>query len=102
MRNQKNLILTKNFEINDKAEVKPLHDQFVKEGYEGIMIRNKDGEYGINKRSKNLQKFKEFYDQEFQIVTADAKNKVLVHFNPKPSQKSKISLEKFKNFIDKK
>ena len=32
------------------------------------MIRNKDGEYGINKRSKNLQKFKEFYDQEFQIV----------------------------------
>ena len=64
----KNLILTKNFEINDKAEVKPLHDQFVKEGYEGIMIRNKDGEYGINKRSKNLQKFKEFYDQEFQIV----------------------------------
>tara|TARA_B110001452_G_scaffold248640_1_gene235556 strand:+ start:1821 stop:2948 length:1128 start_codon:yes stop_codon:yes gene_type:complete len=63
-----NLILTKNFEISDKADVKPLHDQFVKEGYEGIMIRNKDGEYGINKRSKNLQKFKEFYDQEFQIV----------------------------------
>ena len=64
----KNLILTENFEINNKAEIKPLHDQFVKEGYEGIMIRNKDGEYGINKRSKNLQKFKEFYDQEFQIV----------------------------------
>ena len=64
----KNLILTKNFEITDKADVKTLHDQFVKEGYEGIMIRNKDGEYGINKRSKNLQKFKEFYDQEFQIV----------------------------------
>ena len=63
-----NLILTENFEISDKADVKPLHDQFVKEGYEGIMIRNKDGEYGINKRSKNLQKFKEFYDQEFQIV----------------------------------
>ena len=34
-----NLILTKNFEISDKADVKPLHDQFVKEGYEGIMIR---------------------------------------------------------------
>jgi len=64
----KNLILTENFEINDKADVKTLHDQFVNEGYEGIMIRNKDGEYGINKRSKNLQKFKEFFDQEFQIV----------------------------------
>ena len=64
----KNLILTENFEINDKTDVKKYHDQFVKEGYEGIMIRNKDGEYGINKRSKHLQKFKEFFDQEFEIV----------------------------------
>ena len=64
----KNLILTENFELNDKADVKKYHDQFVDEGYEGIMIRNKDGEYGINKRSKHLQKFKEFYDQEFEIV----------------------------------
>ena len=64
----KNLILTENFELNDKDDVKKYHDQFVKEGYEGIMIRNKDGEYGINKRSKHLQKFKEFFDQEFEIV----------------------------------
>jgi len=64
----KNLILTENFEINNKADVKKYHDQFVNEGYEGIMIRNKAGEYGINKRSKNLQKFKEFFDQEFEIV----------------------------------
>ena len=64
----KNLILTENFELNDKDDVKKYHDQFVKEGYEGIMIRNEDGEYGINKRSKHLQKFKEFYDQEFEIV----------------------------------
>ena len=64
----KNLILTENFELNDKDDVKKYYDQFVKEGYEGIMIRNKDGEYGINKRSKHLQKFKEFFDQEFEIV----------------------------------
>ncbi len=62
------LYLTRNFELDSKADVKKYHDQFVKEGYEGIMIRNKDGEYGINKRSKHLQKFKEFYDQEFEIV----------------------------------
>lgn len=64
----KNLILTENFELDSKDDVKKYHDQFVKEGYEGIMIRNKDGEYGINKRSKHLQKFKEFFDQEFEIV----------------------------------
>ncbi len=62
------LYLTRNFELDSKADVKKYHDQFVKEGYEGIMIRNKDGEYGINKRSKHLQKFKEFFDQEFEIV----------------------------------
>ena len=64
----KNLILTKNYYLDNKEDVKKYHDQFVKEGYEGIMIRNKDGEYGINKRSKHLQKFKEFFDQEFEIV----------------------------------
>ena len=63
-----NLIPTENFQLNDKSDVKAHHDKFVKEGYEGIMIRNKDGEYGINKRSKHLQKFKEFFDQEFEIV----------------------------------
>ena len=64
----KNLILTENFQLNDEADVKKYHDQFVKNGYEGIMIRNKDGEYGINKRSKNLQKYKVFFDQEYEIV----------------------------------
>ncbi len=64
----KNLILTQNIILKDKDDVKKYHDQFVQEGYEGIMVRNNDGEYGINKRTKNLQKFKEFYDQEFEIV----------------------------------
>ena len=63
-----NLILTENVELNNKTDIKKYHDQFVKEGYEGIMVRNKDGEYGINKRSKHLQKFKEFFDHEFEIV----------------------------------
>ena len=63
-----NLILTENFQLNDEADVKKYHDQFVKNGYEGIMIRNKEGEYGINKRSKNLQKYKVFFDQEYEIV----------------------------------
>jgi len=63
-----NLILTENIVLNDPAEVKQYHDEFVKEGYEGIMVRNRKGEYGIDKRSKHLQKFKEFFDEEFEIV----------------------------------
>ena len=32
------------------------------------MVRNNSGEYGLNRRSKNLQKYKKFFDQEFEIV----------------------------------
>lgn len=49
-------------------QVKPLHDQFVEEGFEGIILRDMDGVYQVNKRSKYLQKYKEFMDEEFEIV----------------------------------
>ena len=64
-------ILFKNVEtyLIDKLEdVKTYHDNFVKDGYEGIMIRDRQGIYEINKRSKYLQKFKEFIEEEFKIV----------------------------------
>lgn len=47
--------------------IKRYHDQFVKEGYEGLMIR----QYGMgydNKRSPQLIKVKIFEDAEFEIV----------------------------------
>lgn len=40
----------------------------MEDGYEGIMIRNSDAIYEVNKRSYNLQKVKEFDDDEFEIV----------------------------------
>lgn len=44
-------------------------DFFRVQGYEGAMVRNKDcSVYGINKRSYDLQKIKEFEDSEFKIV----------------------------------
>lgn len=51
-----------------KDNVKTMHDNYVSEGYEGIIIRNKLGPYAWGKRSKNLQKYKEFIDDEFEIV----------------------------------
>jgi len=60
--------LVETFTIDTLERVKPLHDQFVAEGYEGIMLRDANGSYQINKRSKYLQKYKEFMDEEFQIV----------------------------------
>ena len=54
--------------VNDLNDIKKYHDNFVKDGYEGIMIRDQNGVYEINKRSKYLQKFKEFLEEEFEIV----------------------------------
>ena len=62
------LMLVENINLYNESEVEILHNQFVAEGYEGIMVRNNDGVYGINKRSKDLQKFKQFLDDEFSIV----------------------------------
>jgi ATP-dependent DNA ligase len=55
-------------EIENIENVKTYHDNFVQEGYEGIMIRDKNGLYEVNKRSKYLQKFKEFMEEEFKII----------------------------------
>jgi DNA ligase-1 len=56
------------FLVKDLNDIKQYHDAFIKEGYEGIMIRAMDGVYELNKRSKFLQKFKEFEDDEFKII----------------------------------
>tara|TARA_R100001163_G_C5007042_1_gene154222 strand:- start:79 stop:915 length:837 start_codon:yes stop_codon:yes gene_type:complete len=66
--NKPNLIITENTRLENPSDVQKYHDQFVNEGYEGIMVRNNHGEYGLNKRSKHLQKYKVFFDQEFEIV----------------------------------
>ena len=51
----------------DEEQMKHIHKQFVSEGYEGIMLRNKNGLYESGKRSADLQKYKEFFDEEFEI-----------------------------------
>lgn len=49
-------------------DVQSFHDRYVKEGYEGLILRNKLGYYEKKNRSKNLQKLKSFQDEEFKIV----------------------------------
>lgn len=53
---------------NNVGDVKRYHDIFVSEGFEGIMVRDKEGPYEPNKRSKFLQKYKEIIEEEFKIV----------------------------------
>jgi len=58
-------ILTKTYHIKNEDEVVEFYTQFIKEGYEGLIIRL--NEKYQNKRSKYLLKYKEFHDKEFII-----------------------------------
>ena len=52
--------------------------KWVSEGYEGIMLRNTFGMYLVNHRSHDLQKYKEFLEDEYVIVgfkEADGRDK---------------------------
>lgn len=53
---------------NNLEEIYEYHDKMVKQGYEGVIIRNFNGLYEMGYRSNNLIKLKRFFDEEFPIV----------------------------------
>ncbi len=57
--------------LDMEDQIKPIHDRFVKEGYEGVILRNRDAKYEFGKRSYNLIKVKSFLDAEFEIVAVN-------------------------------
>ena len=50
-------------------DVKTLHAQYVAEGYEGLILRNLTGLYKVGHRSTDLQKYKEFMDSEYPVIS---------------------------------
>lgn len=59
-------------------EVKHQFSRYVDRGYEGIMLRNINGVYQQGYRSHDLQKYKEFFEDEYEISgfkEADGKDK---------------------------
>ena len=65
--NFKHLILVHSDVCASEEKMKELHGQYVADGFEGLMLRNKTGKY-VNNRSVDLQKYKEFFDMECEIV----------------------------------
>jgi DNA ligase-1 len=55
-------------EAKTPADFKAQFSEFIEVGYEGIMLRNKKGMYRCNYRSHDLQKYKEFLEDEFPII----------------------------------
>ena len=54
--------------INEKDQFRQQFAKYVQSGYEGIMLRNRTGKYLENHRSSDLQKYKEFFEEEYPIV----------------------------------
>lgn len=48
--------------------MKKLHDQYVSEGWEGLVIRKADAVYGPGKRSNDMIKIKEYFEAEYEVV----------------------------------
>jgi ATP-dependent DNA ligase len=61
--------LTDNIYVLKEDQLETIHDLFVEEGYEGLMLRNIDAPYEFS-RSWNLVKYKVMKDDEFKIVDA--------------------------------
>ncbi len=62
------LTLVETLKCPDETSMRGLHDIFVGEGYEGIMLRNAAAPYKVGQRSADLQKYKEFQDDEFEVI----------------------------------
>ncbi|MFA5071071.1 MAG: hypothetical protein WC511_01720 [Candidatus Pacearchaeota archaeon] len=54
--------------IEKEEDIKKYHDLYVQEGFEGLILRNFDGMYVFDYRSYDLQKYKEFKEEEFEII----------------------------------
>lgn len=99
-----------------KGDVDKYHDVYAQQGYEGIMIRDPSSPY-VSGRTKFLQKFKKFLDEEFEIIGVEegtgtdegtaifvCKTKDDQQFNVRPKGSLEIRrkyLENFKNILGK-
>ena len=45
-----------------------MHDKWVSEGYEGLVMRDPDAVYKPNNRSRIMQKLKKFVDSDFKVT----------------------------------
>ena len=55
-------------ETNSFKEIQELHNEWVSEGYEGLVARKPTSTYQFGKRGSDMIKVKEYMEQEFEII----------------------------------
>lgn len=63
-----NIKIVNTVRADDETQVMHLHNLFVKDGFEGTMVRDPASFYEVGKRSYSLLKLKDFIDAEYRIV----------------------------------
>lgn len=63
------IVKVASYRVHDEAQMLKRHGEFTEKGYEGTMIRSGGDEpYNFQYRDNQLQKYKDFLDDEFEIV----------------------------------
>ena len=65
----KHSVLLKSPEVKAVKDIKKKHDEFVQDGYEGLILRGHDNEYKLGGRSTSLLKLKSFEDAEYEVTS---------------------------------
>ena len=74
--NNPQVVLAPAHTVEGHDEIYPLHETFVKEGWEGTMIRLHGQGYKVGQRTNQLLKLKDFLEEEFKVVNViDGKGK---------------------------
>lgn len=66
-----NLIkIVDHIQVNSLSEINDLHNQFILDGYEGLVLRNPNKEYGVGKRSSSYMiKVKDYQDLDAKVIS---------------------------------
>jgi DNA ligase-1 len=63
------LIKAKRWILKSEQQLYTLHDRLSVDDYEGVIVRNRYGKY-VTRRNFDIQKYKEFHDEECRIIGA--------------------------------
>jgi len=64
----KSVVVVETHQANSEDEVYKLQSEYLEDGYEGAIVRERDGEYKFGYRSNKLLKVKNFMDEEYLIA----------------------------------
>lgn len=68
LNNREKFLILPSYSIATEAEAVKYRDNFIDNGFEGLIMRNPDEEYQFGKRNSAMIKFKKATDGKFQIV----------------------------------